>query len=111
MKNIIGISCFFHDSAAALLCDGHIIGAVQEERFTRKKHDASFPFNALSYLLNSKNLKLNEIDKIIFYDKPILKFERLIESYLSSIPFGFNSFKIAIPIWLREKLFLKDLNI
>ena len=109
MTAILGISAFYHDSAAALIIDGKIIGAVQEERFTRKKHDPSFPLNSIQYLLDEAGLKLSQIDHIGFYDKPFLKFERLLETYLAKAPFGFKSFRMAIPLWLREKLFLKDL--
>ena len=107
LKYILGISAFYHDSAAVLLCDGEIIFAIQEERFSRIKHDASFPRNSILYILNKINISILDIDEIIFYDKPFLKFERLLETYLANIPSGFNSFKVAMPIWLREKLFLK----
>ena len=109
MKYILGISAFYHDSAAALLCNGEIVTAVQEERFTRKKHDASFPVKSILYILESSKLSLTDIDFIVFYDKPFLKFERLIETYLANIPRGFSSFRIAMPIWLKEKLFLKSM--
>ena len=111
MKSILGISAFYHDSAATLLQDGEIISAVQEERFTRKKHDASFPVNSINYILKSAKLSLDEIDYVVFYDKPFLKFERLLETYLANVPKGFNSFRISMPIWLREKLFQKNLLI
>ena len=107
MKYILGISAFYHDSAASLLIDGQIVAAAQEERFTRIKHDANYPFNAINYVLKSSNLKLNQIDQIVFYEKPFLKFERLLETYLAFAPKGFKSFLIAMPIWLREKLFQK----
>ena len=106
---ILGISAFYHDSAAALLDNGEILAAVQEERFTRRKHDAGFPKNAINYVLNYKNMKLEDIDHIVFYDKPFIKFERIIETYIASAPKGFNSFKMSMPIWLREKLFQKIL--
>ena len=109
MINIIGISSFFHDSAVALIRDGKIISAVQEERFTRIKHDAAFPKNALIYILREAKLNLDEIDKVIFFEKPFLKFERLVETYVSNAPFGFKSFSKAMPIWLREKLFQKKI--
>ena len=96
---ILGISAFYHDSAAALLDNGEILAAVQEERFTRRKHDAGFPKNAINYVLNYKNLKLEDIDHIVFYDKPFIKFERIIETYIASAPKGFNSFKMSMPIW------------
>lgn len=108
---IIGISAFYHDSAAALLVDGEVVAAAQEERFTRKKHDPDFPKMAIKYCLETAGLKLTDIDQVIFYDKPFLKFERLLETYLEFAPKGFRSFKLALPVWLREKLFLKDLLI
>ncbi len=106
---ILGISSFYHDSAAALLEDGRIIAAAQEERFTRKKHDSSFPKNAVSFCLSEGGVGLKEIDYIAFYDKPFLKFERLIETYLAFAPKGFKSFQMAIPVWIKEKLFQKNL--
>ncbi len=108
MSAIIGISAFYHDSAAAIIIDGKVIAAAQEERFTRKKHDSSFPINSIKYLLFSTNLKLSEISYIVFYDKPLLKFERLLDTYIASSPRGFNSFKKSMPLWLRDKLFLKN---
>jgi carbamoyltransferase len=105
----IGISAFYHDSAVALISDGEIVAAAQEERFTRKKHEAGFPAQALKYCLEAGNITLDDVDFIAFYDKPLLKFERLLETYLAFAPRGFKSFSLAIPIWLREKLFLKDL--
>ena len=98
MSRILGISAFYHDSAAALLIDGKIISAAQEERFTRKKHDASFPINAIKFVLNFSNLKLSQIDQIVFYEKPFLKFERLLDTYVGFAPKGFKSFSKAIPI-------------
>lgn len=106
---ILGISAFYHDSAAALIDDGDIIAAAQEERFTRAKHDERFPENAISYCLEASEIDMSEIDFVAFYDKPFLKFERLLETYVSFAPKGFQSFRMAIPIWLREKLFQKDL--
>lgn len=106
---IIGISALYHDSAVTLLIDGKIVAAAQEERFTRIKHDSSFPTKALEWVLSSNNLTLNDIDFVAFYDKPFLKFERLLETYVAFAPRGFLSFLKAIPIWLKEKLFLKDL--
>jgi carbamoyltransferase len=106
---LIGISAFYHDSAAAILVDGKVIAAAQEERFTRIRHDANFPTNAIKYVLNEANIKLEDVNKVIFYDKPLLKFERLLETYLYMSPKGFNSFRMAMPVWLKEKLFLKDL--
>ena len=105
--SILGISCFYHDSAATLLIDGEIITAVQEERFTRKKHDDSFPVEAIKFILQKANLKLNDIDHIVFYEKPFLKFERLLETYLTFAPSGFQSFAKSMPLWIKEKLFMK----
>ena len=107
MTSILGISAFYHDSAAALIIDGKIVSAAQEERFSRKKHDASYPYNAIKFVLSYSNLKLNEIDHIVFFEKPFLKFERLLETYLAFAPKGFASFSMSMPIWLREKLFQK----
>ena len=109
MKSILGISAFYHDSAAAIVVDGEIIAATQEERFTRKKHDASFPKNSINYVLKESNLKLHEVDHIVFYEKPFLKFERLLETYLNFSPKGFKSFSMSMPLWLNEKLFQKKL--
>jgi carbamoyltransferase len=108
---ILGISAFYHDSAAALIEDGRIVAAAQEERFTRKKHDAGFPTNAARYCLKERGCVAADLDFVSFYDKPFLKFERLLETYVSFAPAGFSSFRLAMPIWLREKLFLKDLLI
>ncbi len=107
MTTILGISAFYHDSAAALLKNGNIIAAAQEERFTRKKHDAGYPFYAVDYVLSEGNVNLTEIDHIVFFEKPFLKFERILETYLAFAPFGFKSFSMSMPIWLREKLFQK----
>jgi carbamoyltransferase len=106
---ILGISALYHDSAAALLHNGEIVAAAQEERFTRKKHDPGFPQHAIESCLKVAGIRLDEVDYVAFYDKPFLKFERLLETYVSFAPRGFQSFRMAIPIWLREKLFLKDL--
>jgi len=106
---ILGISAFYHDSAAALVEDGSIVAAAQEERFSRRKHDASFPRHAVAYCLEAADAKLSEIDHVVFYDKPFLKFERLLETYIALAPRGFRSFQMAIPLWLREKLFQKSL--
>jgi len=106
---ILGISAFYHDSAAALVEDGRIVAAAQEERFTRKKHDASFPRNAVNYCLEAAGAKLADLDHIAFYDKPFLKFERLLETYIALAPQGFRSFQMAMPLWLKEKLFQKSL--
>jgi len=106
---VLGISAYYHDSAAALLHDGQIVAAAQEERFTRKKHDAGFPKNALDYCLQEAGIALGDVDYVAFYDKPFLKFERLLETYVAFAPRGFESFRMAVPVWLREKLFLKDL--
>ena len=107
--HILGISAFYHDSAAALIEDGRIAAAAQEERFTRKKHDAGFPRHAIGYCLDHVGIGIGDLDFVVFYDKPFLKFERLLETYLAFAPKGFSSFRMAIPIWLREKLFQKDL--
>ena len=106
---ILGISAFYHDSAAALIEDGHIVAAAQEERFTRKKQDARYPENAISYCLGEGGLALGDLDHIVFYEKPFIKFERLIETYLAFAPRGFASFRMALPLWLKEKLFQKSL--
>ena len=105
---ILGISAFYHDSAAALIEDGEIIAAAQEERFTRKKHDFSFPSNAIQYCLEEGNVSGKDLDLVAFYDKPLLKFERILESYLSYAPVGIKSFIKAIPLWLKQKLWMKD---
>jgi carbamoyltransferase len=105
---ILGLSAYYHDSAAALVKNGEIIAAAQEERFTRKKHDASFPENAIRYCLAEANLTLADIDEVVFYDKPLVKFERLLETYLSYAPNGLRSFIAAMPVWLKEKLYLKS---
>ena len=109
MSKILGISAFYHDSAATLLIDGEIIAAAQEERFTRKKHDLSYPFNAIEFVLNFSKIKLSEVDQIIFFEKPFLKFERLLETYVAFAPKGFKSFCMAMPIWLKDKLFQKKM--
>ena len=107
MTSILGISAFYHDSAAALIIDGDIVAAAQEERFSRKKHDARYPFNAVNFVLNEGRLRLSEVDHIVFFEKPFLKFERLLETYMAFAPKGFKSFSLSMPIWLREKLFQK----
>lgn len=109
MTKILGLASFYHDSSASLIIDGEIAGAVQEERFTRKKHDMSFPINSIQFLLQKENLQLSNIDYVVFYEKPFLKFERLLETFISFAPKGFASFCASMPIWLREKLFQKDL--
>lgn len=106
---ILGISALYHDSAAALVVDGDIVAAAQEERFTRRKHDSGFPGNAVNYCLQEAGIRLADADYVVFYDKPFLKFERLLETYLAFAPRGFRSFRMAVPIWLQEKLFLKSL--
>ena len=108
MKTILGISAFYHDSAACILQDGKIIAAAQEERFTRKKHDSSYPKHAIEFVLKYANLKLSEIDNIVFFEKPFLKFERLLETYVAFAPKGYISFAKAIPLWIKEKLFQKN---
>ena len=105
--SILGISCYYHDSSAALVVNGDIISAVQEERFTRKKNDSSFPRMSIDYILKKNKLTLSEISHVVFYEKPFLKFTRLLETYLANAPFGFSSFKKALPIWIKEKLFQK----
>ena len=109
MSSILGISAFYHDSAACLLIDGKIVAAAQEERFTRKKHDSSYPKNAIDFVLNYYNLKLSQVDKIVFFEKPFLKFERLLETYIACAPKGFVSFSKSMPLWIKEKLFQKNL--
>jgi carbamoyltransferase len=106
---LLGISAFYHDAAAALIVDGEIIAAAQEERFTQKKHDASFPSNAIQYCLDEQMITADQIDAIVFYDKPLLKFERLLETYYAFSPKGILSFIKAIPIWIKEKMFLKGI--
>ena len=109
MSSILGISAFYHDSAACILIDGKIIAAAQEERFTRKKHDPNYPHNAIEFVLKYANLKLSEIDQVVFFEKPFLKFERLLETYVAFAPKGFVSFAKAMPLWIKEKLFQKNL--
>jgi len=109
VTSVLGISAFYHDSAAAIIVDGEIIAAAQEERFTRKKHDESYPTNAINYVLKEANLKLNEVDHVVFYEKPFLKFERLLETYVGFSPSGFKSFSMSMPLWLSEKLFQKKM--
>ena len=104
---VLGLSCYYHDSAAALLKDGEIISAVQEERFSRKKHDSSFPKNAVFYCLNSHGINLSDVKEIVYYEKPLITFERLLETYLGIAPRGGRSFVAAMQVWLKEKLFLK----
>jgi carbamoyltransferase len=106
---ILGVSAFYHDSAAALITDGEIVAAAQEERFTRKKHDAGFPRKAVEYCLLEADCPLSEIDYVVFYEKPFLKFERLLETYLAFAPQGLKSFGMAMPIWIKEKLFQKSM--
>jgi carbamoyltransferase len=106
---ILGISAYYHDSAACLLCDGDIVTAVQEERFSRKKQDAAFPFHAIRYCLETGKVSLGDLEAIAFYDKPLVKFERLLETYLGFAPSGIRSFAAAMPVWIKEKLFLKKM--
>ena len=108
MSTILGISAFYHDSAASILKNGEIIAAAQEERFTRKKHDPSYPYNAIEFVLKYANLQLSEVDQIVFFEKPFLKFERLLETYVGFAPKGFASFSKAMPLWIKEKLFQKN---
>ena len=105
--HILGISAYYHDSAAALVTDGCIVAAAQEERYTRKKHDAGFPRNAIEYCLKEAGIELSDVRYVVFYDKPLIKFERILETYLAYAPKGFQSFLAAMPVWLKEKLFLK----
>ncbi|MFC1679533.1 carbamoyltransferase [Elusimicrobiota bacterium] len=107
--DILGISAFYHDSAAALVRDGKILAAAQEERFTRKKHDPGFPSNAVAYCLKEAGIKASELDMVAFYDKPILKFDRILHTYLAYAPRGFKAFRMAIPLWIKEKLWMRDL--
>src|ERR1051325_6650492 len=106
---LLGISAFYHDSAAALVEDGRVVAAGQEERFTRKKFDEGFPRHAIEYCLREAGVRLRDVDHIVFYDKPFLKFERLLETYLAFAPRGLRSFQMAVPLWVREKLFQKKL--
>src|SRR5438552_19000048 len=103
---ILGISAYYHDSAACLTRDGEIVAAAQEERFSRKKHDARFPANAIRYCLTHRGTGLRGVDRVVFYDKPFLTFERLVETYLTFAPRGFKSFRMAMPLWLREEHYL-----
>src|SRR2546425_1765658 len=107
--NILGISAFYHDSAACLVRDGRIIAAAQEERFTRKKHDASFPKFAIEYCLREGGIGVNEVDFVAFYEKPFVKFDRILHTYLAYAPAGVASFLKAIPIWIKEKIWIKEL--
>src|SRR5262245_20759511 len=107
MTSILGISAFYRDSAAALVVDGRIVAAAQEERLSRVKHDSSFPANAIRYCLEAGSMKAEELAYVGFYDKPFLKFERLLETYLAYAPHGFHSFLTAMPLWLKKKLFLR----
>src|SRR5690349_16895318 len=109
MANILGISAFYHDSAACLIREGDIIAAAQEERFTRKKHDPGFPSHAVAYCLKEGGIILSDLRYIVFYDKPLVKFERLLETYLAFAPKGLQSFVAAMPVWLKEKLLLRNL--
>jgi carbamoyltransferase len=106
--DILGVSAFYHDSAACLVRDGEIVAAAQEERFTRKKHDARFPRNAVRYCLREGGIALGDLRYVAFYDKPLVKFERLLETYLACAPKGLRSFVMAMPVWLKEKLFTGD---
>lgn len=107
--NILGISAFYHDSAACLVQDGRIVNAAQEERFTRKKHDFSFPSNAIDFCLTDAHLKAGDLDYVAFYDKPFIKFERILETYLTFAPHGSRSFMKAMPLWIKQKLWVKEL--
>ena len=107
--NILGVSAYYHDSAACLVRDGDIVAAAQEERFTRKKHDPGFPHRAIDYCLQAGGIRLRDVSHLVFYDKPLVKFERLLETYLAFAPSGLQSFLAAMPVWMKEKLFLKSL--
>ena len=107
---ILGLSAFYHDSAAVLLIDGKLVAAAQEERFTRKKHDASFPLHAIGYVLQEAGIKGEEVTYVAFYEKPFIKFERLLETYHVFAPKGFRSFAKAIPLWIKEKLYIKKIS-
>ena len=107
--NILGISAFYHDSAACLVRDGRIIAAAQEERFTRKKHDPAFPRKAVEYCLREGGIKISAVDYVAFYEKPFLKFDRILHSYLAYAPSGLKSFLMAIPLWIRERIWIKHL--
>ena len=107
MTAILGISAFYHDSAAALVVDGRVIAAAQEERFTRKKHDASFPTNSVKYCLREGGITAEQLDYVAFYEKPLAKFERLLETYLAFVPWGLRSFSMAMPMWLKDKLYMR----
>ena len=109
MTKILGISAFYHDSAAALIIDGEIIAAAQEERFTRKKHTPDFPEKAIKYCLEQGGCSIDELDAVVFYDKPLLKWERLLETYYAFAPRGLRQFIVSIPVWLKEKMFLKKM--
>src|SRR5437867_7002201 len=106
---LLGISCFYHDSAAALIKDGNIIAAAQEERFTRKKHDFNFPSNAIEYCLKHANISADDLSYVTFYDKPFIKFERILQTYVACAPIGIQSFLMAMPLWLKEKLWITSL--
>src|SRR5438105_4938702 len=108
-NTILGLSAFYHDSAAAILVDGQIVAAAQEERFTRVKHDPSFPINACRFVLEEAGVRYDDLTSIAFYDKPFLKFERLLETYHGFAPKGFRSFVTAIPVWVKEKLFMRQM--
>src|SRR5438045_8386816 len=107
MTAILGISAFYHDSAAALVVDGEIVAAAQEERFSRKKHDPGFPAEAIAYCLDAGRIAPERLDYIAFYDKPLTKFDRLLETYLSYAPLGFRSFRLAMPLWLKDKIHMR----
>ena len=107
MTAILGLSAFYHDSAAALVVDGRIVAAAQEERFSRIKHDPAFPAQAMEFCLNEGGLSPGQLDYIAFYDKPLTKFERLLETYLAYAPVGFRSFRLAMPLWLKDKLHMR----
>ena len=105
---ILGISAYYHDSAACLVKDGDIIAAAQEERFSRKKHDSSFPYHAVRYCLQEGSIRSKDLDFVAFYEKPLIKFERILETYLAYVPLGFRSFTKSMPVWISQKLWIKD---
>ena len=107
---ILGISSYYHDSAAVIIKEDEIIAAAQEERFTRIKHDSSFPSKSILYCLKEANISVDDLDNIVFFEKPFLKFERILETFLAFVPKGFNLFRSFMPIWLKDKLFLKKIN-
>ena len=111
LTKILGISAFYHDSAASVIDNGRIIAAAQEERFTRVKHDNSFPKNSINYVIKELNIPIHDLDYVVFYEKPFLKFERLLETYVAYAPYGFQSFAKSMPLWIKDKLFQKKISL